>query len=77
MATANGTGTDARLNSSPVSTTAGDGDDGVTTHAATLLDIVREIRAWGSVGLFGAADWLEALAQGMAPEAPLIQIRIR
>ena len=40
------------------------------SRAQTLLDVAREIRAWGSVGLFGAADRLEALAQELAADAP-------
>lgn len=39
-------------------------------HAEALADIAREIRGWGSVGLFGAADRLEALAQELAVDAP-------
>lgn len=68
MATANGTGAAARLNSS-----TGYGTNaipGAPAHAKTLLDIAGEIRRWGSVGLFGTADRLEALAQEGAAEAP-------
>ena len=35
------------------------------------VDIASEIRRWGSVGLFGAADRLEAVAQEMAAHAPV------
>ena len=45
-------------------------DDGTPSRAETLLDIAGEIRRWGSVGLFGAADRLEAVAQEMAADAP-------
>ena len=69
MATSNGTGAPARLNPLPGGIPAGNTAPVVPTHAETLLDIAGEIRRWGSVGLFGAADRLEALARELAPDA--------
>jgi hypothetical protein len=37
-------------------------------HAEALADIARRIRSWGSVGLFGEADQLDAIAQALAGE---------
>ena len=42
------------------------------SRSEALTDIASEIRRWGSVGLFGAADRLEAVAQEVAAETVVL-----